>query len=106
MRPRIDKYRVMWIIMDSTGKKIDEVDDYDVARVMCVANKYSMRQAVNRPDFQNTDHSMIHDKSGVHQKLYDQGVPPEMIHGEMLLHAQLADGPPSDTEMADSWKNL
>jgi len=106
MRPKMDKYRVSWVVMDSNGKKIDEIDDFELARTMCLSNKYSMRQAVNRPDFQNTDHSIIHDKSGVHQKLYEQGVPPEMIHGEMLLHAQLAAGPPSDAEMADSWKNL
>ena len=106
MRPMVAKNKVTWIVSDSEGKKVDEIDDFDVARRMCVENKYYMRQSVSHVDFQNTDFSLVHDRQGgIHQKLYEKGIAPEEMRGELLLHAQMADGPPSDEEQSQEWKN-
>lgn len=106
MRPKTEKNKITWIVWDKDGKKVDEIDDFDLARRMCLENKYYMRQSVSKVDFQNTDYSIIHDRPGIHRDLNEQGVPPEMIQGELLLHAQIAQGPPSDEEMSDAWKNV
>jgi hypothetical protein len=105
MRPLIEKNKVTWKVIDTEGKIIDEISDFDLARRMCLENKWSMRKMVNRQDFQDSDFSLIHDKEGLHQRLYDQGVPAEQITGEMLLHAQMAEGPPGEEELSEEWKN-
>lgn len=105
MRPLIEKNKVTWIVTDAEGKKVDEISDFDLAQRMCLANKWSMRRSINRVDYQDTDYSPIHDKQGPQQRLYDQGVPAEAITSEMLLHAEMAQGPPSEEDVSGEWKN-
>lgn len=105
MRPLIEKSKVTWIVTDTEGKKVDEISDFDLARRMCLANKWSMRRSINRVDYQDTDYSPIHDKQGPQQRLYDQGVPAEAITSEMILHSEMAQGPPSEEDASGEWKN-
>lgn len=106
MRPVVEKNKVRWVLVDGQGKKVDEVDDFEVARLIALKNKYSMRQSVSQSDFHNTDFSPVHDRPGLRQRLNDMGVPPEAMIGETLMYAQMASGPPSGENADNDWKNL
>ncbi len=106
MSPKVEKNKCTWTVWDNDGKKVDEIDDYDLARQMVLKNKWSMRQSVSRLDFQNTDYSPIYDRQGIEKRLHDAGIPAEQIRGELLLHAQMAQGPPADPESNEEWKDF
>lgn len=106
MRPVVEKNRVRWVLVDATGKKVEEVDDFELAKVMALSNKWSMRQSVSQTDFHNTDFSPVHDRQGVKQQLYDSGIPSEAIIGETLMYAQMVSGPGGHEENDGDWKNI
>jgi hypothetical protein len=65
---------------------------------------WSMTTSPAKVDFANSDYSPIHDKPGIRQELYQQGVPAEQIHSDLLLWADMEKGPRPEGQDHDDWR--